>query len=98
MKSSDLIVVGLAGVALYMIWRSQTTATGGQTTVIRSASSGAGAALKPADSSWVSEIFDATGRLFDNGWRYFDNGVAIDPQGNYYRDGQMIWQNTTITA
>lgn len=31
------------------------------------------------------------------GWRYFSDGTVIDPNGNYYRDGQVIWspnQNT----
>lgn len=25
------------------------------------------------------------------GWQYFSDGTSIDPSGNYYRDGQMIW-------
>ena len=25
------------------------------------------------------------------GWRYFSDGTAIDPSGQYYRDGQVIW-------
>lgn len=82
MKQSDLIVLGLAGLAVYMIWQSQkpkTTSTG---------TSGQRAGL----DTFVDEIFNSSGRPFDNGWRYFENGVAIDPSGNYYRDGQMVWQ------
>lgn len=25
------------------------------------------------------------------GWQYFSDGTQIDPDGNYYRDGEMIW-------
>lgn len=25
------------------------------------------------------------------GWRYFSDGTVIDPQGNYYVNGSMIW-------
>lgn len=82
MKQSDLIVLGLAGLAVYMIWQSQkpkTTSTG---------TSGPRAGL----DTFVDEIFNGSGRPFDNGWRYFENGVAIDPSGNYYQGGQMVWQ------
>lgn len=82
MKQSDLIVLGLAGLAVYMIWQSQKTkATTGTTTGTRT-----------TVDNFVDEIFNYNGRAFDNGWRYFENGVAIDPSGNYYRDGQMVWQ------
>jgi hypothetical protein len=25
------------------------------------------------------------------GWQYYSDGTVIDPAGNYYRDGQLIW-------
>lgn len=80
MKQTELIAVGLAGLAVYLIWQSQKKKTG--TT--------SGAAARPA--GWVSEVLDAGGQRFTNSWRYFDNGVAIDPAGNYYQGGQMVWQ------
>lgn len=79
MNKTEILALGLAGLAVYMIWRSQTTRVN-----------------KPADTgkpaSWVDEIFDAGGKAFGNGWRYFENGTAIDPSGNYYLNGQMVWQ------
>lgn len=29
------------------------------------------------------------------GWQYFSNGTAIDPQGNYYYQGNKVWSPTT---
>ncbi|WP_302172880.1 hypothetical protein [uncultured Hydrogenophaga sp.] len=79
MKQTEMIVLGLAGLAVYLIWRSQTPT---RTVVPQDG--------KPA--GWVSEIFGMGSKPFDNGWRYFDNGVAIDPSGNYYQNGAMVWQ------
>lgn len=78
MKQNEIIVLGLAGLAVYLIWQSQQAKTTGKT------------AAKPAD--WVGEILGSDGKVFGNGWRYFDNGVAIDPSGNYYQGGQMVYQ------
>lgn len=79
MKQTEMIVLGLAGLAVYLIYRSQQPA---KTVVPQNG--------KPAD--FVDEIFGLGGARFDNGWRYFENGVAIDPSGNYYQNGQMVWQ------
>ncbi|AOS79209.1 hypothetical protein Q5W_09655 [Hydrogenophaga sp. PBC] len=79
LQTTELLVLGLAGIAVYMIWRSQTPRV--------NAPRDTG---KPMD--WVDEIFDSAGKAFTNGWRYFENGVAIDPSGNYYQNGQMVWQ------
>ncbi len=79
LQSSEIVVLGLAGIAVYMIWRSQ------RPKVNAPRDTG-----KPA--SWVDEIFDLGGKGFTNGWRYFENGTAIDPSGNYYFNGQMVYQ------
>lgn len=81
MKQNDLIVLGLAGVAVYMIVKSQKGST-----------TGIDAGLRDL-SKTVSEIMDTTGKTFANGWRYFTDGTAIDPAGNYYQGGQLIWSN-----
>lgn len=81
MKKAELIVLGLAGVAVYMIVKSQKPA-GPTDTGRRNISAG----------EWVGEIFGSGGKPYDNGWRYFENGVAIDPAGNYYQNGAMVWQ------
>lgn len=82
MKQTEMIALGLAAVAVYLIVNTnKKTATSGGVRSI-------------ADT--VSEIFSVTGKAFDNGWRYFSDGTAIDPQGNYYQGGQLIWQNTSV--
>lgn len=30
-------------------------------------------------------------RAGDGAWHTYENGVTIDPAGNYYRDGVLIW-------
>lgn len=39
----------------------------------------------------VTEITNPNGTGFSNGWRYFSDGTSIDPQGNYYLQGQLIY-------
>ena len=78
MKHQELIVLGLAGVAVYMIWKSQ-TAKGGTGTA------------RTVDN-FVDEIFSSAGLPFNNGWRYFENGVAIGPDGTYYQNGVVAWK------
>ena len=84
MKQTDLIVLGLAGVAVYMIVKSQKTG--------KVWSEEIPAGLRSAAQT-VSEIMDMGGKAFSNGWRYFNDGTAIDPAGNYYQGGQLIWSN-----
>lgn len=100
MKTTDLVVVGLAGVALYMIYASQSkTAQVIRPTTGAAAGVGTGSTgLTSSASSWVAEIFDSVGARFGNGWRYFENGVSIDPMGNYYKDGQLVYQGQVLTA
>lgn len=90
MKSTELIVLGLAGLAVYMITKSKATST-------------AAAGSKPSaglsnPAEWVSQIFDSAGGQFSNGWQYFSNGTAIDPMGNYYYNGQMVWTSGAVQA
>lgn len=75
-----MIALGIAGLALFLIVKAKKGTTTSKAT----------ATAKPA--GWVSEILDMGGKGFANDWRYFDNGVAIDPSGNYYQDGAMVWQ------
>jgi len=84
MKNEEMIALGLAAVAVYLIVNTNKK-TG-------AASGGLSATLGNAAKA-VSEIFDTAGGQFGNGWRYFSDGTAIDPQGNYYQNGQLIWTN-----
>lgn len=85
MKTDELLIVGAALAAAWMIYSKNAKAgTGtGSTTKQRT-----GAVSSPQ----TSEIFDQWGASFDNGWRYFSDGTTIDPDGRYYRGGQLIWQ------
>ena len=84
MKQTEMIALGLAAVAVYLIVNTNK----------KTATAGSGGVRSMADA--VSEIFSVTGKAFDNGWRYFSDGTAIDPQGNYYQGGQLIWQNSAV--
>lgn len=90
MKSTDLIVLGLAGLAVYMIVKGGKTTSGGALTT-RPATTTTGGVRSVTET--VSEIFSSVGKTFDNGWRYFTDGTAIDPSGNYYYQGQLVWNN-----
>ncbi len=82
MKQTEMIALALAGLAVYLIVKGKGTSTTG-----KCATGTAG--------GFVKEIFDAAGSAFDNGWRYFDNGTSIDPNGNYYFNGQPVWSAGT---
>ena len=43
------------------------------------------------DADYVEEIFNGVAG-WANGWRYFENGTAIDPLGNYYHNGQLVYR------
>ncbi len=84
MKLDQLLTVGLAGVALYMIYKVTKTAT--------PAMSGSNVTLgKPQGQFGISEIFtNATGDQPGAGWRYFNDGTVIDPSGAYYFQGVKL--------
>lgn len=83
-KNEELMVLGLAALAVYMITRANKTSAGAFQTGGKSI------------TQTVSEIFNLGGGAFDNGWRYFTDGTAIDPQGDYYKNGQLIWSNASV--
>lgn len=83
MKQDQMIALGLAAVAVYFITsKNKANAAGG------TAKTGIAAI-----AAKVSEIFDASGQSYGNGWRYFSDGTTIDPSGNYYQGGALVWQN-----
>lgn len=84
MKQTEMIVLGLAGLAVYMIVKPKAAGA-------TAAPATAGGTLRSAYET-VSEIFDSvTNQAFGNGWRYFSDGTAISPAGDYYQGGQLIW-------
>lgn len=40
----------------------------------------------------ATEVTNPNGSGFDNGWRYFSDGTSIDPDGNYYSAGQLVYR------
>lgn len=82
MKTDEMLVLGAAAAAVYLIWNS--TKKPATTTATPRGSTGM--------SDWVGEIFSSAGTPYSNGWRYYDNGTAIDPQGNYYYQGQLVYK------
>lgn len=82
MKQTEMIALGLAAVAVYLIVNTNKK------------TAGAARPLKRAADA-VSEIFDTAGKTFSNGWRYFSDGTAISPAGDYYQNGALIWQKPT---
>lgn len=89
MKTQDLAILGLAGVAVYMILKSQGVKLTGLVGSLGTA--GRTAAGTSAPDSFVDEIFNAGGLPYNNGWRYYENGTAIDPNGNYYYQGKLVY-------
>lgn len=82
MKQDQMIALGLAAVAVYFITsKNKANASGTPKTGLA------------AVAAKVSEIFDAGGTSYSNGWRYFSDGTTIDPSGNYYQGGNLVWQN-----
>lgn len=79
MKYDNMIALALAGVAVYFIMKKTVSKTG---------KTGIASVMEK-----VSEIFESGGGNYANGWRYFTDGTAIDPTGNYYSGGTLIWQN-----
>ncbi len=86
LKQPELIALGLAGVAVYLIAKSK----GGLKLGI------------PALKTNTAQFYDRTteilnnGQNYENGWRYFSDGTAIDQAGNYYKDGQLIWSAPNV--
>lgn len=77
MGKAEYLVLGLAGVAAWLMLTAGKRA--------------AGSSAAQAPGGWVAEVFDGV-KAWGNGWRYFDNGTAIDPAGNYYHQGQLVYK------
>lgn len=84
MKTDDILILAAAAGAVWFILTRGASLV--KTSPAPVAQSG-----KPA--GWTSEIYDSDGSSFSNGWRYFDDGTAIDPAGNYYSGGQLVWSH-----
>lgn len=78
MKSDMALVLAVAAVAGFALWKMQPAAA--KTT--SSGSNGANRSQPSGGTVIVSEY---------NGWKYYSDGTAIDPNGYYYYQGQLAW-------
>ncbi len=77
METNDLLLIGGAGIAIYLYMNRDTSNT----------VKNLGAAI-----NGISEIFTgAKSGQPGYGWRYFSDGGAIGPDGKYYLNGQYIY-------
>jgi len=80
-KNEDLLVVGLAGIAVFLILKAKGLVPGFS-----------GAAANPAPLYAGSEVFNgALPSQPGYGWHYYTDGVAIGPDGRYYLNGKEVW-------
>lgn len=94
MNTKNALVYGFAAFAGWYAWSTMRSSSkgsaGGIFDILRGQRQDSGAAI-PQNTAKVSEVLTGSGSQFGNGWRYFTDGTAIDPQGNYYSNGQMVW-------
>ena len=76
MKNSEWAVLGLAGLAVWMIVRGRP----------------ATARPNMSPTSRATEITAPGGGRYANGWRYFSDGTSIGPDGAYYLNGVLVWR------
>lgn len=89
MKTDTLIILAAAGFGLYAIANMVKPAGAG---VRPPSGSGTAGALNNYGNAPVTEI-NNTALPGQNGWgwTYYSDGTAIDPQGRYYFQGQLVW-------
>lgn len=75
MKQQEIIILGIAAAALFVVSRARAS----------------GKSIVNTAKDMTTEILNS-GQRYANGWRYFSDGTAISPEGDYYKDGAMIWQ------
>lgn len=90
MKSENLIILAAAAAAFWVINSTRKTIT--MAPVRNPTGYGTAGSLNNGGSLPVTEV-NNTAMPGQNGygWRYFSDGTVIDPQGNYYVDGAMVW-------
>lgn len=75
----NIMVLGAALVAGLLAWQMLGAKKTG-TAGSKPTSSG-----KPATGGFITDFI---------GWKYYDGGTAIDPQGNYWQNGVMVYSAT----
>ncbi|AXS79855.1 hypothetical protein [Dechloromonas sp. HYN0024] len=84
MKSEDIVTLIAGGILAYVAWKTFTRTPAAPQVVNKPINAVGGMYAKNVTNSALpSEPGYA--------WQYFDNGTAIDPQGNYYLNGNLVW-------
>lgn len=82
MDNEELIALALAGIAVWMILVSRRA-------IAAPSSPQANPGFAP---SWATEIANqALPGEPGWGWRFYSDGVAIDPAGAYFKNGQKVF-------
>lgn len=93
MNIKNVAIYGFAAFAAYTAWRTMSpsgNSAGGIFGILKGQRQESGAAI-PQNTQKITEVLSSTGGQYSNGWRYFNDGTAIDPQGSYYLNGQLVW-------
>ena len=94
MKKDNLIIIGAAAVAVWIIssTRKTTTTATAPTRSVWNPFGNTASSLNQGGTVPVTEISN-TAMPGDTGygWRYFSDGTVIDPSGTYYSNGQPVW-------
>lgn len=88
MKTDTLVILAAAGFGLFAIAKMVKPGA----TIGRPSGSGTAGTLNNYGNAPVTEINNTSLPGEDAwGWRYYSDGTAIDPQGRYYFQGQLVW-------
>jgi len=77
MKTSHLILLGALGVAAWLVLKPKAASAAGRTTTTFDKVTEILNNSVPGEAAW--------------GWTYYNNGVAIGPDGTYYKNGEKVW-------
>lgn len=82
MKNDEMMVLALAGVAVFLILKA-----GGVKATTGTKSAGSG-----LSGEWA-QLIGNTASTGDPGygWQYYTDGTAISPDGTYYHNGVAVW-------
>lgn len=92
MKSSDLLTILAGGVLAFVAYQAfkSRSGVGG---IAPAAGSGAVGSYLIGNTSAPAQTIPnlSTQGQAGYGWQYFTDGIAIAPNGDYFKQGQLIW-------
>lgn len=114
MKSDNIIIVAMLGVAAFLVMKGSKAKAGASST-LGSLFSGAASTLNPLQllglgtttyesthrtvgSIAAADPYMTGGYSGGNGWTYYNDGSAVDPEGNLWWQGQKVGSGGTIST